>query len=211
MSNAPSPTEKDLPDAFAAEAAAPLRSRWNLPNALCGARLAGTPFMLYFAYEGWRTEFLVLFVSLLLTDWLDGKLAIMLDQRTPFGARLDSVADAVLLGGLIVSVWLLAPEAVRSEWIGIISVLASFTISILFSVVKFGRPPSYHTWSAKIAWWLVAIGALLIFWDGSLWTIRIALFGVVLSNVEAMLITLALTEWRADVRSVFLVVSKHRS
>jgi CDP-diacylglycerol--glycerol-3-phosphate 3-phosphatidyltransferase len=156
-------------------------------------------------------EFVALLLFLLLTDWLDGKLAILLDQRTSFGARLDSVADAVLLGALIVGVWLLVPEAVHSERYGILAMLASFTISVVAGLIKFGRPPSYHTWSAKISWWLVTLGAILIFWNGSLWLIRIALISVVLSNLEAILITLTIPEWRADVRSIFLVWRKKRA
>ena len=40
--------------------------------------------------------FLWLFLFLSATDWIDGKLAILLDQRSVLGALLDTWADAAL-------------------------------------------------------------------------------------------------------------------
>lgn len=175
---------------------------FNVPNMLCAVRLAGAPVMLYLAYAQQSTAFLFLFGFLLLTDWLDGKLAILLNQRTSLGARLDSLADATLAGSLILSVGVLLPEVVQTEIRGILAVALSYAASVALSLAKFGRLPSYHTWTAKGSWWLVSVGAIALFLDGPVWPIRVAMAAVVIANLEAAGITLVLREWRADVRSV---------
>ena len=48
--------------------------------------------MLWTAHQGYRQAFVVILVVLLFSDWLDGKLAVLLEQRTTFGARLDSLS-----------------------------------------------------------------------------------------------------------------------
>ena len=68
----------------------------TVPNFLCFIRLAGSFILIPIAWQGRNEVFLWLFIFLALTDWLDGKLAILLNQRTVLGARLDSWADTAL-------------------------------------------------------------------------------------------------------------------
>jgi CDP-diacylglycerol--glycerol-3-phosphate 3-phosphatidyltransferase len=74
----------------------------TVPNVLTAARLVGSGFLLWLAHGGYAGWFVAIFALLLLTDWLDGKISILLDQRTVLGARLDSIADAVLYACLLV-------------------------------------------------------------------------------------------------------------
>ena len=73
----------------------------NVPNTLCAIRLVGSFVLIYLALIGRDKVFIGTFVLLVATDWLDGKLAILLNQRTEFGARLDSAADAMLYAALL--------------------------------------------------------------------------------------------------------------
>ena len=68
----------------------------TVPNVITVARIAGSGVMLWLAHAGFDKAFVALFAVLVLSDWLDGKIAILLHQRTVVGACLDSIADAVL-------------------------------------------------------------------------------------------------------------------
>lgn len=194
----PPPGEPGQPDGH--ERPVPLV---NVPNLLSAARLAGSPLLLPLAWFEQRGAFLGLFVLLMLTDWLDGKLAVAWRQRTAFGARLDSVADALMYGGLLVGGWLLVPQFVaqHAAWIG--AALASFALTSLVGLVKFGRLPSYHTLGAKAGWFLSSTGALIVLAGGPTWPFCVAMVVVTATNLEATAISLVLPRWQADVLSIY--------
>jgi phosphatidylglycerophosphate synthase len=70
-------------------------------------RLLGSVVLVVVACRDEGKIFLWLFVFLAMTDWVDGKLAILLNQRSQHGARLDSRADAALNEALLFgALWL---------------------------------------------------------------------------------------------------------
>ena len=78
------------------------RPRINLPNTLTLARVAFIPpFMLSFVMRA-KTVGVALYALSCLTDLADGYLARKLDQKTPFGAFLDPVADKLMVGTALV-------------------------------------------------------------------------------------------------------------
>jgi len=175
----------------------------NVPNTLCAIRLIGSFVLVGLALADNGTVFFPLLLFLLMTDWVDGKLAILLDQRTTFGARLDSVADACLYTALLFGAVWLKGDVLRAElpWLAVATV--SYAITSGMGLVKFGRWPSYHTRAAKTSWLLVTIAAISLFAGWSLWPLRIAAAGVVLTNLEATVMTLVLPQWQADVPSLY--------
>ena len=80
---------------------------WNIPNTLTVIRLAGTPVLLVLALLQQPVAVLLLGCLLVGTDWLDGILARALQQQTPLGAKLDTIADVILgLSLLFCVAWL---------------------------------------------------------------------------------------------------------
>ncbi|WP_068276926.1 CDP-alcohol phosphatidyltransferase family protein [Aldersonia kunmingensis] len=67
---------------------------FTIPNALSVLRLIGVPVFLYLLLvveaDGWAFALLILSG---ITDWLDGKIARMLDQSSRLGAMLDPLVD----------------------------------------------------------------------------------------------------------------------
>ena len=73
---------------------------WNVPNILSLSRLVVfLPVLWLVALAGQTVWLGVLLCLALLTDAADGCLARALNQVTPLGARLDSIADNSLLMG----------------------------------------------------------------------------------------------------------------
>lgn len=175
----------------------------TVPNLLCVIRLAGSFVLVPIALKGQNEVFLWLFIFLAMTDWLDGKLAILLDQRTVFGARLDSWADAALYAALLFGIVTMYGDVLRSElvWIGV--AVAGYPLSVAAGLWKYKRWPSYHTRAAKTSWFLTAVAVVALFSNWDLWPLRVAAVAVFVTNLEAILITLISPAWSADVTSVF--------
>ena len=71
---------------------------WTLPNAISLGRIALIP-VLVVAVLGWDDPRLALWILavLVVSDWLDGKIARLWNMRSTWGERLDPIADRILV------------------------------------------------------------------------------------------------------------------
>ena len=175
----------------------------TVPNLLCVIRLLGSFILIPIAWQGQNEVFLWCFIFLAMTDWLDGKLAILLNQRTVLGARLDSWADAALYAALLFGVVTMYSAILWSELVWISAIFVTYLISTAAGFWKYKRWPSYHTRAAKTSWFLTAAAVIALFSDWAIWPLRIAALAVTITNFEALLITIISPTWRADVTSVY--------
>jgi CDP-diacylglycerol--glycerol-3-phosphate 3-phosphatidyltransferase len=175
----------------------------TIPNLLCAIRLIGSPFLLALGIMEQATAFTCLFFLLALTDWVDGKLAIALKQRTVFGARLDSWADATFFSALLLGGLFMLWELLLGELWWILAAVGSYALTTAAGFWKFGRWPSYHTRAAKASWLFIIVATICLLGNWAVWPFRLAMAIVTLTNLEATLITLVLPGWRADVPSLY--------
>ena len=77
------------------------------PNALSAARLAGVPVFLWLVLGPRSATGDIIAAALLglagISDWLDGKLARMLNQTSRLGQMLDPAADRLYIGATIIA------------------------------------------------------------------------------------------------------------
>ena len=187
----------------------PYKDRYlTIPNVICVARFLGSLVILWFAFNGNATVFTFCFIALSLSDTIDGRLARWLNQKSEFGARLDSASDATLYGCLVIGSVMLKWKQLQAEAVWLIVPLVSYAVTTGFGLWKYGRIPSYHTWGAKYSQWLVLAGATAMLLDWSMWPMRVASIGVTLTNMEATAISFVLPTWRADVLTLLHVLPK---
>lgn len=175
----------------------------TIPNLLCLVRLVGSFILIPIAWQGRNEVFLWCFIFLAMTDWFDGKLAILLNQRTVLGARLDSWADAALYAALLFGLVTLYGDTLRAELAWIATALVTYLISTVAGFWKYKRWPSYHTRAAKTSWFLTGLAVIALFVEWAIWPLRVAAVAVTLTNIEAIFITIISPAWRADVTSVY--------
>lgn len=185
-------------------------SVFTIPNIICFGRIVGSFVLLATAVAGWQIGFVLLFVALSLSDWIDGKLARRLHQRSDLGARIDSLADSILYAALIGGALILNPDMITQEAAWIIAAIVSYALTTAAGLLKYGKVPSYHTYGAKACQWLALVAGVYVVMDWSPWPLRVTTIVGVLTNLEATAITLMLNQWRADVPSL-LHVWKSRS
>ena len=175
----------------------------TVPNLLCLIRLNGAFLLIPIALQGRNELFLWVFLAMAATDWLDGKLAILLNQRSVFGARLDSWADAALYAALAFGILVMYNTTLSAERHWVILALGSYAVSTVAGFWKYRRWPSYHTRSAKTSWLITALAVIALFTDWSTVPLRVAAIAVTLTNLEALAITAISPNWQTDVTSVY--------
>lgn len=182
----------------------------TVPNALGAFRLVVSPGLVVLAAVGQGRAVAALFLLLTFTDWLDGELADRLDQRTALGSRVDTLADVAMYASLLVAVAWVEGATLAGEWPWIAAACVSYGVSVAASLLAFGVVPTYHTRAAKTSWFLMVVAVVAFFGAGWLWPLRVTTAAVVLTNVEAVLITRLLDEPRSDVGSLLRVVRERK-
>ena len=177
-------------------------SQVNVANALTVGRMVAVPFLLLASWNGRHDIFFILAAYCMLSDIFDGRIARWLGQSSEFGARLDSWADlCMILAGPVCAVWL-RPELVRSEWIGVATVVGGSVLAVIIGYAKFGRLTSYHTTAARLTAYLAGAGAIIAVTWGWPWLFRAGAAVAVYSVLEEIAITFTLKQWTANVPSI---------
>ncbi|MCA9144746.1 MAG: CDP-alcohol phosphatidyltransferase family protein [Planctomycetaceae bacterium] len=184
-------------------AAESITSLINVPNSLCAIRFLGSFVLIGIAIAGATNIFVPLLAFLLMTDWVDGKLAILLQQQTRFGAKLDTVADVTLYVALLFGLIWLKHAELADQWLWMGVAAASYAASVIAAFIKFGSFPSYHTRAAKTCWFLVSVASIALFAGWSTWPIRVAAIAVTATNLEAIGITFVLNSPQVDLPSIY--------
>jgi CDP-diacylglycerol--glycerol-3-phosphate 3-phosphatidyltransferase len=181
---------------------------WNIPNFLCLIRLVGCLPLLLLAMAGQPAWFAGVYLGLAFTDLIDGPLARLLNQRSRMGAGLDSLADVTLSICLVGGAAILRWDRIQGElaWIAVATLI--YVVAIVTGWCKFGRFPSYHTWTAKLTHFLVVVAGLVVVADWSVWPLRVAAVSAIIANTENILITRRLSRWQADVPSVLSLAAE---
>ncbi len=183
----------------------------TLPNLITCLRIIGSPGLVLLAYAREPLWLGLLALLLVGTEWLDGFIARCLHAESATGARLDTIADAVFSFAVLISVVVWKPALIRPESSLIAVAAGSYLLSWLTSFLRFRRFPSYHTWAAKAAWLAVGAGLVCLLAGWTIWLFRIAMVGVVLTNLEATAITLVLTQCRVNVPSLWHACRENRA
>jgi phosphatidylglycerophosphate synthase len=176
----------------------------SIPAALVVLRFLIAPYLLWDALDGETgTWFVVAYVVAVLSDILDGVIARRLGVSTAELRQADSWADVCLYICVAASVWLVHPDVAIAFRIPLLSVVLAQLLWLAVNLVKYGKPASYHTYSAKL--WGVTLCAATVALFGfntagiALW---LAIGVGILHSLEEILMTLILPQWTHDVLSL---------
>lgn len=175
----------------------------TIPNALSALRLVLAPVLVWLAWTGQATPFLVTLSVSLLSDLVDGWFARRFDQATHLGTLLDSWGDFATYMIVPICAWWLWPDLIRREAPYAAAVVAAYVFPIVLGYLKYGRLTAYHTYGAKLSAIVVGGSALLLFAGGAPIPFRIATWVLVFAELEEIAITTILPTWHANVPSIF--------
>ena len=187
-----------------------LKDRERLPNGLTLFRMLGGALLLFFAPES--LFFLLLYALCCLSDALDGFLARKWGCAGEKGARLDTLADILLLGVLILKLGpLLLSKLPMLFYLLTGTVLLLRLSAYAVAAVKFKRFLSLHTRLNKLTGLLLS---LVPFIAGVPW-LPVYCWGVLgvsaLSAMEELLIEILSACPKTDGASLFLLAHGKKS
>ncbi|WFB35804.1 CDP-alcohol phosphatidyltransferase family protein [Kiritimatiellota bacterium B12222] len=180
---------------------------YTLPNFVSLIRILLAPVLLWAGVKGHSSVFLWGFAGSLLTDFLDGFLARLLNQQSKLGSQLDTVGDVLTGFVVIIGGWLLWPELVKAQAWWFLILMIMLATSGMVTLIKYRHLPSYHTWTAKLSTAVLGLGVWLLFSGLSPWLFRAGIIVLVISALEEIAITFILPAWRPNVPHVFRAIS----
>jgi CDP-diacylglycerol--glycerol-3-phosphate 3-phosphatidyltransferase len=184
------------------------QSKLTLPNLLTGFRFVAAPALLWLAWYGYPIAFMGLLAIAFVSDLLDGIVARLTGQVTPFGATLDSWADVITYLTIALCCWWLWPDVVSRELLYVGLIVTSCLLPAAVGFFKFGHFTSYHTWGVKIAAAAMGLTLYVLFLGGPPWPFRVAAVMCILAAIEEILITWLLPEPQSNLRSVWDVLKR---
>ena len=139
---------------------------WNLPNVLSFSRLLALPALWMLALAGANRWLAIGIAVAASTDAIDGVIARARDIRTDFGSRLDSIADHLLSGSVLVWLIWLRPEFV-SRYAGWLIGWGAFgMVTLAVGWIRFRRIGDLHLLSAKLAMVLGYLFVVALLYSG---------------------------------------------
>lgn len=175
-----------------------------IPAALVGLRVLIAPFLVWDAADGETSiGFLLAFGIAFLSDILDGVIARRLQASTAALRQADSWADRGLYGGVAIATAFAYPDVLITFALPLLWVIGAQLLWWIVNLAKYGKPASYHTYSAKF--WgitlLFAVVALFGFNYAGI-TLWLAIITGIIHSLEEIAMTLILPVWTHDVLSI---------
>lgn len=184
----------------------------TISNALSFYRLFAVPAIIWAALSGERTLFIWLTAISLFTDAIDGIIARWRHEESPFGARLDALADSLTLAAGLTGVWVFerAPFVERPFWL--LLFLCALALATLTTLLKFRRLPAFHLYSFKLAdIGLTAFFAAVFLIEFYPWAYIASMSLAALAALEITAVALAVDRFRPDLKGLYWVLKARKS
>ncbi len=164
----------------------------NIPNIITSVRLVAALLLLIGTIllpDSAQHEFLPLFVLAGISDMLDGFIARRFQWCTEFGAKLDSISDFALYISVLLFLNINAGTSIKAVALWLFAGLIIQLIHIIYSKIKNGCYPAYHTTFARICAYFIFFG-VVGFWTYHA-TLALPSMAVcwILCSIEGIIIT----------------------
>lgn len=176
-----------------------------IPSGLVLFRFLISPFLLWDALDGETSVwFIVGFVAAFISDIFDGIIARRLGVSTAELRQADSWADVCLFSCIFVSAWLVHQEVLIAYRLPLLMTVFAQLVWWVVNLLKYGKPASYHTYSAKL-WGITLFVAIVALFGFDYAGVALWLTCIVgtIHSVEEIAMTLILPVWTHDVLSIF--------
>ena len=179
----------------------------SIPYLLILFRFLLVPVIIILAFFlGKEATYIVLTLMFLglLSDIFDGIIARKMKIDTERMRRLDSQTDLVFWLSIALSCYVIYPELIKENLIGIIAVLTMEAVCYGVSLIKFGKETCTHAFASKM-WGLTLLATftcLLGFAYGG-WMMKVCIVLGLISQLDVILIILFLPKWTHDIPSFY--------
>ena len=184
---------------------------WTIPNIITSYRLFIDPVILYFIISGKENLFAIFLVINLLTDALDGYIARKFHMETELGARLDGFADNFTYVLAFIGLFVFKMDELRPHLISFIIFIGMLVSTVIVSLLKFRKFPSYHLFTTKTSGYIQAFFFISLFvfgFIGPLYYFMIA-WGI-MGAIECIIIDMMIPEMRSDIMGLYWLLKERK-
>lgn len=181
----------------------------TLPTKITLYRLFAFPFILYFALSGKEMLFVIFFIISMISDVADGFIARRLKMESELGAKIDSVADDLSYILAFIGIYIFKWDFIIPYQESFFIFLAFLASTVIFSLIKFKKIPSFHLYTTKIGGYIQGIFFIILFLAGfNKWLYWVMIVWGIFSAVEHILIQLIIPEMRSNVKGLYWVLKE---
>lgn len=183
---------------------------FNIPNIIMISRVVFLPLLYVFLTLNMATSFLITYILIGSTDFVDGKLARFLDQVTGIGKALDSICDLLFY---ISSAWFMYKlfyEYLEPNMTFLIVFFVFFGLSFVVSLVRLKKPMMMHTTLLRFAAVMVFILLVSSFFFSTTYLVTVCIALYLLGFIEEILIFILYGDVDPDTTSIFALM-RHKT
>lgn len=184
---------------------------WNIPNLITLVRILCAPVMWWMMASGQREAFAWVLTLAFATDLVDGQIARRLRKETKVGSILDSYGDTLTILTGLAGAWIFEKESLLQQWMVLAMVLTSHLIQLFLCLWRYGKPSSFHTYSAKTG--ALFVGSFLIYtlqFDFEPVFFCITMAVLMVDAIEESVLVFLLPEWKNDVKGIWWVLQNRK-
>jgi len=184
---------------------------FNVADWISLYRIVASPILFAFIFLNGKFIFAILLAVSLFSDALDGFLARRLKITSARGAYLDSVGDVLtFIVALVGMIWF--ESAFVKEQIFLISItLFLYFLQPALGYWRYGKPSSFHTYSAKIAAVMLSIFFLYaFFFNVSHLLFYLTIIIGIFETLEESILIFLLPKWETDVKGLYWVLRRKK-
>lgn len=181
-------------------------------NSITFYRLIAAPLMVLFIFNGNFELFKWLLPISFFTDLIDGYLARTFKVSSVFGSMLDSIADDLTIVAAVIGVFVFKSDFIRGHLFIVILMLSLLVIQNIYSLIKYKKLSSFHTYLAKAAAILQGSFLILLFLlpQPLYWLFYAASIVTILDLIEEIILVKMFPKWVADVKGLYWVLKKKK-
>ena len=184
----------------------------TIPNLITSYRLVIDPVILYFIIADKENLFAIFLTINLLSDALDGFLARILKQETEIGAKLDAFADIFTYVLAFIGIFVFKMEDIRPHMISFIVMISMLVSTVIVSLIKFRKFPTYHLYTTKIGGYIEGGFFIALFIIGFITPYYyLVVAWAIMGAIECIAINLLIPEMRSDIKGLYWVLKERMS
>lgn len=176
-------------------------------------RIVAAPILIILLFVGNYILFKWLLLLSFFTDAIDGFLARKYKGESILGSKLDSLGDDLTVLAALVGVFILRYGFVKEQLFIIIILFSLFFIQLIFSLIRYRKMSSFHTYGAKVAAILQAtfLVSLFFFEEPIYLLFYLAALTTIVELTEEIILVAILPKWENDVKGLYWVLRKKKA
>ena len=177
---------------------------FTLADSISIFRMVVAPFVIFIAFLGEYKTYAWLMILLFFTDMADGFIARLRNEISRRGARLDSIADLLMVAAAVMGILKFQFDVVWMNFTWVLIAIFLYLLTISISLFRYGKISSFHTYLSKLsALLMVFVFIQLFFFSFHKFTFVFSFVIYIISALEELIILMINPNFKTDVKGLY--------